>query len=299
MKVDREDLIKDILRVYEENKGKFTRTLYEKKGKFSRAPIRRIFGGWNNMLKELNLEIKMHRNVSKEDVIADMKRLYSEHGKLTSIIQRRHSKYSQIVIDNLFGSFTNMMNELGLSSGYEKDIPRESLLEEARRVYEKYGYINSSLIENKSLYSLPTFYKTFGNMSGLYKALGVSNDPNAKSYFKKSSYLIGVVAEYLGETPIPEWTCEWLVNPETGFNLRVDAYFPKNNLVFEYDGEQHFSYIPFLHHSDKNKHIEQFKLDMLKNKLILEHGIKLMRFAYDEPIDIGYVNSRIEESIKS
>ena len=82
---------------------------YLKYGKYSKAPIRREFGGGTICLKLWASEVNMHKNVSKEDVIHDMIRLYKEFGKLNSNIQRKHSRYSQIVIDNLFGSFTEMM----------------------------------------------------------------------------------------------------------------------------------------------------------------------------------------------
>lgn len=296
-KVERQDLIDDVLSVHAQHPDDFKIETYLKYGKYSKAPIRREFGGWNNMLEALGIEINMHKNVSKEDVIHDMIRLYKEFGKLNSNIQRKHSRYSQIVIDNLFGSFTEMMSEIGLSSGYEKNISKDKLLAELRRLHREYGYVNQTIIAKFSMYSVPTFYNKFGNMSNMYDALGVRNDPNEGDYFNKASYVIGIVADYLDENPIPEWTCKWLVNPETNNNLFVDGYFPDHTLAVEFDGEQHFRYIPFLHGHDVDKFKRQQELDRLKDQLLMSHDIKVLRIRYDEDLSIEHIRSKVDQVV--
>lgn len=61
---------------------------------------------------------------------------------------------------------------------------------------------------------------------------------------------------------------------------RFDFYLPKEKIAIEFDGEQHFEYIPFLH----NNNIENFYLtqqrDQEKNNFCLLNNIKLFRFSY-------------------
>lgn len=296
-KVNKRDLVEDVLEVYNQNPDGFTQEYYIQNGKYSKAPVKRIFGSWNNMLKELGIEIKMHKNVTKEEVIEDMLRLHKEFGKLNSNIQRKHSKYSHTVIVNLFGSFGQLMDEMGLSSGYEKNIPRKKLVAELKRLHEEHGYVNSTIIDLFSRYSKPTFLNRFGSMTGVYQALGIPNDPNSDCYFNTASFILGIASDYLEETVLPEWTADWLRNPKTNMKLFIDGYFPKHNLAIEYDGEQHFRYVPFLHHGDVNKFKEQQELDRLKEKLLKDNGITLLRFRYDEPKTVEHIRNKIDQVV--
>jgi very-short-patch-repair endonuclease len=79
----------------------------------------------------------------------------------------------------------------------------------------------------------------------------------------------------------------------------VDAYFKESNIAVEYDGEQHFKYIPFLHGSDENKFIRQTTLDEHKASILDSLGIKLIRFRFDEPFDIDFIKERVNEHTKS
>lgn len=88
----------------------------------------------------------------------------------------------------------------------------------------------------------------------------------------------------------------WLRSPITNYHLRVDVYYPEYKLCIEFDGEQHFEPIQFLPHQDADEQFERTKFhDSLKNKLIPENGLKLLRFKYDEPLDEIHIKNRLEE----
>lgn len=100
-KIDDKDVYNDILNVYN-NKGnnKFKIDYYLSKGKYSKAPIARL-GGWNKILKYLNISQNSHFNVSKEEAIKDFISFKSEYDSLSSTLYRKHGSYSQKTIDNL------------------------------------------------------------------------------------------------------------------------------------------------------------------------------------------------------
>lgn len=86
----------------------------------------------------------------------------------------------------------------------------------------------------------------------------------------------------------------WLRSPITNCFLRVDVFYPDYKLCVEFDGEAHFKPIQFLPYQDPNKELERVKLyDSLKNELIPKHGLKLLRFKFDEPLDEEYVKARL------
>jgi len=66
--------------------------------------------------------------------------------------------------------------------------------------------------------------------------------------------------------------------------FRFDFYVPKDNMIIECDGEQHFKPLKF---TSKNYNIEEwFKIiqerDKIKTKYCIDNGIKLIRVSYKE-----------------
>lgn len=96
---------------------------------------------------------------------------------------------------------------------------------------------------------------------------------------------------------LEEESFEWLKSKK-GTVMKVDAFFPELNLILEYDGEQHFMPVCWGGMS-KEKALQCVKMqqerDKLKNKLIREKGIKLIRFKFDEPLEDKHILKRLNE----
>lgn len=89
----------------------------------------------------------------------------------------------------------------------------------------------------------------------------------------------------------------WLRSPITNYHLRVDVFYPTYGLCVEFDGEGHFKPIQFLPNQDAKKQLERTQFhDSIKNKLIPENGLKLIRFKFDEPMDESHVNEILKKS---
>lgn len=287
-KISKQDLINDVKKVFEN--GNTTREYYLLNGKYSMAPIRRLFGGWNNLLQELNQDINMNKNVTKEEVLSEMNLLYNKFGKLTSNIQRKYSKYSQSVIDNLFGSFTNLLSEMNLPIN-GKFISDEDIKNNIISIYNEYGFISKDLIENYCIVSHPTLLNRFGSLQSLCDELNIPLYTNAKSS-KLSMYVLGVISGIIKEEPKFEYTFDWLINPKTNQNLRLDAYYPSLNLAIEINGRQHYDRKSFFHKTEKDFKEAIFR-DKLKKKLLKEHNIHLIEISYKDSFE------QIENKIKS
>ncbi len=93
-------------------------------------------------------------------------------------------------------------------------------------------------------------------------------------------------------------TFKWLRNYQPGMKrpgvLRVDLYYPKYKLCVEFDGEGHFQEIPWATGTQEPLELVQHR-DSIKNKLIPEHGLKLLRFRYDEPLTREHILKRLSE----
>lgn len=293
-KVKKEDLLNDILHVYK-NRGtnKFKLDYYLQEGKYSKSPIK-TNGGWNNILIELGIQTNNNKNVSKEDAINDLIKFKQEYNSLSSSLYRKHGRYSQIVIDKLFGNFTSFVLEAGfMPERITRNLSDEELLKHLKDIYNEHGYLNSTLITNVAPFTYQTLLNRFGLMSKVYELLNIDTNVNKLNYFSSVDKVLDIASKILGETPIKEWTCKELMNPEKTNHLYVDGYYPENNIIIEYDGQQHYEYVEFLHKSHDKFERAQL-LDRHKEKIINELGINLIRIRYDDPKTEEFIMNKIK-----
>jgi len=89
-----------------------------------------------------------------------------------------------------------------------------------------------------------------------------------ESYFKKS---------------FPKSRPDFMVNTVTGskYNLELDCYNPELRLAVEYNGQQHYNYIPFFHKNKEAFYNHKYR-DELKRIRCKEIGITLIEIPYTE-----------------
>ena len=80
--------------------------------------------------------------------------------------------------------------------------------------------------------------------------------------------------------PFPSVRPDFLYNDATGENLELDMYNRSELLACEYNGKQHYEYIPFLHKNNKLNFVYQQYRDKLKREVCQKLGIKLISVPY-------------------
>ena len=78
-----------------------------------RAPIKRLYGGYNNFLREMGHLPNYLRN--KKDYIEYIKKLHEELERVPSLNDLENRGVYRLSIYNLFGSYNNLLDEAGLS----------------------------------------------------------------------------------------------------------------------------------------------------------------------------------------
>ena len=70
-------------------------------------------------------------------------------------------------------------------------------------------------------------------------------------------------------------------NPVTGgdFNLELDCYDPELGIAVEYNGVQHYKFIPFFH-KNKEAFLNQKYRDDMKRRICKDNGILLIEVPY-------------------
>lgn len=123
--IPKEDLIADLKRVAKENNlVSVSQKLYGKLGKYTHKVFYANFGSWNNALIEAGLEISSHRNISTEDLFANIESVWVLLGRQPTYTEMNTSisRYSTKPYECRFGSwrkallaFVEYVNETPLS----------------------------------------------------------------------------------------------------------------------------------------------------------------------------------------
>jgi len=95
--------------------------------------------------------------------------------------------------------------------------------------------------------------------------------------------VLDMVAQVLGEPYKWEWSHPEIKNPETGYTLFFDGYFPKSKLICEYHGRQHFEMIPYWH---KTEEVFQRRvaLEAYKVQRARDLGYRIIEVRFDDPL---------------
>lgn len=88
----------------------------------------------------------------------------------------------------------------------------------------------------------------------------------------------------------------WLINEKKNTKMELDGFNKELNIAFEYNGIQHYKYIPYFHSSEE-KFKEQVDRDILKNNLCIQNNIKLIVIPYNIKINEiqNYIIKKCEE----
>jgi len=92
-----------------------------------------------------------------------------------------------------------------------------------------------------------------------------------------------ILEELFKPHKFPSVRPDWLRNPVTGgnLNLELDCYCKELNLAVEYDGQQHFRYIPYLHKNKEAFYNQQYR-DYMKKNMCKQNGVILINVPYTE-----------------
>jgi hypothetical protein len=104
-----------------------------------------------------------------------------------------------------------------------------------------------------------------------------------------------VVEEYTGR-PFPKTRPDFLRNEITGgvHNLELDCFNRDLMIGVEYNGEQHYKYIPYFHKSKDAFYNIKYR-DDLKKRLCLENGVKLIIVPYTVKDIKTYIRSELNK----
>lgn len=279
------NLIKeDFIRVYKDN-GEINTNIYEKYGKYSKEAIRTAFGCIGNLMSEIGIDTTVRNKTQKCDVIDDFIKTY----QITNSTYRKdylaYGKYSYSLICRLFGSWSELLREVGLEVNKDR-YGLDKMLSSIHLVYLRHGFLSKELINKECEFSYQAVRRYFANVKGIEDALGISNA--FVSPISSGAIAVEQAIQSIYPTYDKEKTWSWLVNPETNKHLYVDFYIAETNTAVEYDGQQHFSECYFF--KIDSEALEKYQQrDAIKDELLKQHQVNLIRIKYSDDISVNAI----------
>ena len=124
--------------------------------------------------------------------------------------------------------------------------------------------------------SFPAYYQN--------KVLQSMEPPRQNVKKRKGEAEVHASLERIFQKPFYHGRPNFLKNPITkNYNLELDCYNSEIGLAVEYNGEQHYKYIPFFH-QNKEAFKNQLYRDELKRRMCKDAGVVLLEVPYTVPI---------------
>ena len=155
---------------------------------------------------------------------------------------------------------------------------RRLSIEKIRPLFEKrkYKLISNEYKNNESKLNYICPFGHIGSISWSSFKKGIGCPKCSQSRSEKLSREI--LEEIMGQ-PFPSIRPNFLKNPNTGSNLELDGYCENLKLAFEYQGGQHYKFIPYWHKT-RERFEEQQERDEMKYKMCVKKGITLILIPY-------------------
>lgn len=165
------------------------------------------------------------------------------------------------------------------------------MLKQIHRFWEKHGFLIVFICTIIFLLFY-WFFWTRHNEKGTVSENSYYYDPSIKSEnitkkkpptVSKGETICKQILEEIFERPFSKCRPHFLYNPVTKENLEIDLYNEDINLAVEYNGRQHYEYIPYFHQNSREKFHTQRYRDEMKKQLCKEKNVPLIVVPYTVP----------------
>ncbi|MGL4471046.1 MAG: hypothetical protein ACRCT3_12800 [Aeromonas hydrophila] len=113
----------------------------------------------------------------------------------------------------------------------------------------------------------------------LGKSVGVDKSKKKVSFESKGETECRRAVEHITRKTFPKARPNFMLNGVSGHNLELDCYNDELKVAVEYNGEQHYKYIPYFHTSKDAFYNLKYRDDM-KQRLCDQNGIVLITVPY-------------------
>jgi 5-methylcytosine-specific restriction endonuclease McrA len=105
----------------------------------------------------------MSYRITEEELLEELHKLESKHGKVTIELMRKEGKYSIPTYYSRFDSWNNALREANIDINREINIDEVQLLDELKRLQNEHGKVSMKLMEEEGKYSEIPYKQRFGS----------------------------------------------------------------------------------------------------------------------------------------
>lgn len=199
----------------------------------------------------------------KKKVYDEIIKYYSNEDEYNDYIKRKKEHKTKV------GKITGSMSQI-----YSDDLMETNF----RYIFDKYmfkydRYPSRRLFDNISPFDSRHYRKRYNkSWTDICKSYGYDIRKQNKNI--DETICLGMCAELFNKDYISQKTWSWLIGVG-GKNMFCDGYFENLNLVIEFDGKAHR--VAISKFGGEENLIRTQENDNLKEKLLSEHGIKIIR----------------------
>ena len=159
------------------------------------------------------------------------------------------------------------------------------MFQKAKSIWKKYGYEICIILSIILILILALFrLGEKGTWSNKYFLDYKTRSSRKPPHESKGEIECRRVLEELFNRPFPKTRPNFLRNPVTSNNiesnnLEIDCYNDELKLGVEYNGIQHYKYIPYFHKTKDSFHNQKYR-DYVKNDICQKNGITLIEVPY-------------------
>lgn len=140
--ITEENFIKDLQSVARKiKKDSLSCEEYDKHGKFHPSTLMNKFGSWNNALIRAGLNIRKYQNITKQELIDDLKYVATSLNKIsvTKEDYDNNGKFGSTTFAKKFGSWFKALETAGLQKTRNYGVTNEEYFENMEEVWAKLG----------------------------------------------------------------------------------------------------------------------------------------------------------------
>lgn len=215
-----------------------TQAEYTEHGRFNSGTLKKRFKSWNNALEKGGLKITKRKEIPREELLNDLKRVIAVTGnsELTQTTYRAHGKFSAVTVARTFGSWIKAVAEVGgkVSDNWHQRVTDEDLLKNMADVWERVGRQpkQRDFHPPTSKYSETIYVRRFGSWRAALETFVdfMNGSPQESSILGDSPQgATGASVQKIAERRTsrdPGWRLQFLVYRRDRFSCRVCGRSP-------------------------------------------------------------------------
>lgn len=125
------------------------------------------------------------RQITKDDCIVEIKRLYQKHGRITSSIFQEDANIALITVYKKCGSWNNALKEAGLYKKKTIEDIKNDIVQSMRKMNERDGVVEFQKFRMEYPGISKNIYKVFGSFRKALAAAGISQKVRANKCTKQ------------------------------------------------------------------------------------------------------------------